>query len=79
MFSYWPTVKAAVVGSVAYWKLKTTSSAVKGLPSAQVTPRLSFQVVLRPSAATPPLSRVGISAASTGTRLASASKRASES
>jgi hypothetical protein len=31
--------------------LKTTSSAVNGLPSCQVTPRLSFQVTDLPSAA----------------------------
>ena len=72
-------VVAAVAGSIAYNQLKTTSSAVKGTPSCQVTPRLSFHTTDLPSAATPPLSRLGISAASTGSRLASASQLASGS
>jgi hypothetical protein len=59
--------------------LKITSSAVNGSPSCQVTPRFSFQTTLRPSAARPPLSRLGISAASTACRFASASHCASGS
>ena len=44
-------VTAAVAGSSAYSQLKTTSSAVNGLPSCQVTPCFSFQVTDLPSAA----------------------------
>ena len=54
-------VVAAVAGSMAYCQLKTTSSAVKGAPSCQVTPFFSFQMTDLPSAATPPFSRLGIS------------------
>jgi hypothetical protein len=79
MSSNTPRVVAAVAGSRAYSALKTTSSAVNGVPSCQVTPRLSFQVTLLPSAATPPLARLGISAASTGCSSPSASQRASGS
>src|SRR5919197_1872613 len=56
-------VHAEVAGSLAYSQLNTTSSAVNGLPSCQVTPRLSFQVTDLPSAASPPLSRLGVLAA----------------
>ncbi len=69
-----PEVTAAVAGSLAYSQVKTQSSAVNGCPSCQVTPRLSFQVTLLPSAATPPFSRVGTSAARMGTRLPSLSQ-----
>ena len=48
---------AAVAGSAAYSQLKTTSSAVNGLPSCQLTPCFSFQVTDMPSAARPPFSR----------------------
>ncbi len=74
-----PTVTVAVAGSPAYWAVNTTSSAVKGLPSCQVTPFLSFQTTERPSADRPPLSRVGMLSASTGTRLPSGSQAASGS
>ena len=40
---------AAVAGSIAYSQLNTTSSAVKGWPSCQVTPFFSFQVTDLPS------------------------------
>src|SRR2546426_1804282 len=40
-----------VAGSITYCQLKTTSSAVNGLPSCQVTPRLSRHVTDRPSRA----------------------------
>ena len=53
--------------------LQTTSSALNGTPSCQVTFFLSFQVVDSPSGAIPPLARVGISAARTGTGTPSAS------
>ena len=53
-------VVAAVAGSFAYSQLKTTSSAVNGLPSCQVTPCFSFQVTDLPSAARVPSSRPGI-------------------
>src|SRR2546426_6363639 len=43
---------AAVAGSVTYSQLKTTSSAVKGLPSCQTTFFLSRQVTDIPSFAT---------------------------
>ena len=46
-----------------------TSAAVNGVPSDQVTPCLSVQVMERRSAATPPFSTVGISAASAGTMV----------
>jgi hypothetical protein len=75
----WPTVVAAVAGLRANSQLKTTSSAVNGLPSCHVTSRLSFHTTVLPSAATPPLARVGISAASTGTIFPSASKTTSGS
>ena len=44
-----PEVVAAVAGSAAYSQLKTTSSAVKGLPSCHATFFLSRQVTERPS------------------------------
>ena len=56
----------AVAGSLAYSQLKTASSAVNGLPSCQVTPCFSFHVTDLPSAAMPPFSLVGITAASLG-------------
>src|ERR1700716_2088494 len=52
---------AAVAGSATYCQVKTTSSAVKGVPSDHLTPGLSFQVMLFWSLETPPLARVGIS------------------
>src|SRR5713101_10042853 len=73
MSLYDPIVTAAVAGSVAYSQLKTTSSAVKGLPSCHWTPFLSFQVTDLPSLATPPFCTLGISAARTGDRLPSGS------
>jgi hypothetical protein len=66
-------LNAPPAGSVAYCQLKTTSSAVNGWPSCHCTFFFSFQVVDRPSAAMPPLARLGISAASTGTITPSAS------
>ena len=70
---------AAVAGSLAYSQLKTTSSAVNGLPSCQVTPCFSFHTTDLPSAASVPSSRPGIEAASLGLRLPSASQAASGS
>ena len=72
-------VVAAVAGFLAYSQLKTTSSAVNGLPSCQVTPCFSFQVTDLPSAARVPSSRPGMEAASTGLRLPSGSQPASGS
>ncbi len=72
-------VVVAVSGLEAYSTLKTTSSAVKGLPSWKFTFFLSFQVTARPSFATPPFSREGIWAARIGTRLPFASQAASGS
>ena len=74
-----PRVVDAVAGSVANWQLKTKSSALNGVPSCHVTPRLSFHTTDRPSAATPPFSRLGISAARIGSRTPSPSQRASAS
>ena len=79
MFVYEPWVTAAVAGSITYSQLKTRSSAVKGLPSCHWTFAFSRQVTERPSFATPPFSRLGISAARKGTRLPSGSKEASGS
>ena len=76
---YAAIVHADVAGSAAYSQLKTTSSAVKGLPSCQTTPFLRFQITHVPSRATPPLSILGTCAASTGTTLPSGSKPASGS
>ena len=72
-------VARRVAGSFTYSEVKTQSSAVKGLPSCQVTPFFSFQVTDLPSAARPPFSRLGISAARIGTRLPSLSQPASGS
>ena len=52
---------------------------MSGLPSCHVTPGLSVQTTERPSAASAPFSLDGIEAASTGTRLPSASQAASGS
>ena len=69
----------AVAGSITYCQLKTMSSAVNGLPSCHVTPRLRRHVTERPSRASRPLATVGMSSASTGTRLPSPSYEASGS
>ena len=74
-----PEVTAAVAGSRANSQVKMQSSAVNGWPSCQLTPFLSFQTTVLPSADRPPFSRVGISAARIGTRLASLSHTASGS
>ena len=66
----------AVAGSAAYSQVNTQSSAVKGLPSCQVTPFLSFHVTDLPSFATPPFCTLGISAARVGARLPSGSQEA---
>src|ERR1700682_1371861 len=67
---------AAVLGSPTYCHVKTTSSAVNGVPSDHFTPGLSFQVIVVWSFETPPLSRVGISAARLGTGLPSGPEEA---
>src|SRR5258708_30477760 len=74
-----PMVSVAVAGFLAYSQVKTTSSAVKGWPSCQVTPFFSFQVTDLPSAASVPSSRPGIVSARTGRRLPSPSQPASGS
>src|SRR2546428_2821789 len=71
MSRYWPMVTAAVAGSITYSQLKTTSSAVKGLPSCHTTFFLSRHVTDRPSLATRPFWRLGASAARTGRMLPS--------
>src|SRR5258706_15911394 len=73
---YEPLVTAAVAGSATNSQLKTTSSAVKGLPSGQGTPRLSFQVAPVGSRAGGPAVPVGPSGARTGPMLPSGSKGA---
>ncbi|MET3345622.1 hypothetical protein ABIF52_006003 [Bradyrhizobium japonicum] len=70
---------AAVARSAAYCQVKTTSSAVKGLPSCHRTPCFSFQVTLVPSGERPPFALVGTSAARQGMRLPSLSQPASGS
>ena len=79
MFVYEPCVTAAVPESMTYSQLKTRSSAVTGLPSCHAAFAFSRQVTDRPSFATPPFWRLGISAARKGTRLPSGSKEASGS
>ena len=68
-----PTVTAAVAGSETYSHVKTTSSAVKGLPSCQTTFFFSRQITHVPSLARPPLATDGTSAARAGVRLPSGS------
>ena len=58
-------------GSMANCQLKTTSSAVKGAPSCQVTFFLSRHSTQRPSFAMPPFLSVGNSSASTGAKVPS--------
>src|SRR5438132_3284672 len=53
----------AVVTSAICWNVKTTSSAVTGLPSDHLRPGFSFQVTVLKSADTPPFATVGMSAA----------------
>src|SRR6266851_7902181 len=72
-------VLAAVFGSATYCQVNTTSSAVNGDPSDHLMPGLSFHVMLFWSLATPPLSRVGISAARTAIGLPSGPEAASGS
>ena len=74
MSLYAPEVTAAEAGSATHSQVATRSSAVKGFPSCQVTPFLSFQVTDVPSLETPPFWRVGTSAARTGRRFPSGSK-----
>src|SRR6266849_375545 len=54
MSRYWPIVTADVAGSMTYSQLKTTSSAVKGLPSCHTTFFFRRQVTDNPSFATCP-------------------------
>src|SRR3981081_2547413 len=56
-------VVEAVAGSAICWNVKTTSSAVTGVPSDHLRPGFSFQVTFVKSADTPPFATVGISAA----------------
>src|SRR5258706_10533956 len=73
---YEPLVTAAVAGSATNSQLKTTSSAVKGLASCQVTPRLSFQVTqVRSRGSVPPFTPC-TSEARTATTLTSGSNAA---
>jgi len=62
-----------------YSQVKTTSLAVKGVPSDHNTSSRRVQVIEVKSAATPPLSTVGISVAKVGTRVPTGAKRASGS
>src|SRR5450755_4346593 len=72
-------VLAAVLGSATYCQVKTTSSAVNGVPSDHLMPGLSFHVMLFWSAEIPPLATVGISDASSGTGTPSGPSAASGS
>src|SRR5215212_1280948 len=72
-------VVQAVAGSAQYCHVKTTSSAVKSVPSDHLTPDLSFQVMLRLSLAIPPFSYEGISSARRATGLPSGPSAASGS
>src|SRR6185295_1961201 len=72
-----PTCGDAVAGSAAYSQLKTTSAAVKGVPSCHWTLRLSRQVTTVPSLDTPPFWTLGSSRASDGTMLPSTSNHTS--
>src|SRR6185503_10427830 len=74
MSLYEPWLTVAAAGSAEYSQLKTTSSAVKGAPSCQVTPLLSFQITDLPSRARPPFWIDGTSAASIGIMLPSLSQ-----
>src|SRR5262245_55995138 len=74
-----PTNGEPVAGSAVYSAVETTAWAVNGLPSCQLTPRLSFHVTDIPSFATPPFCSDGTSWARTGTRLPSGLKYASGS
>src|SRR5262245_59296394 len=74
-----PILGDAVAGSAAYSQLKTTSSAVNGLPSCQSTLGLSRQVTVVPSFDTPPFCTLGTSRARTGVMLPSRSKYTSGS
>src|SRR5580765_5214992 len=60
----------ALPGSSCAFQVKATSLDVIGWPSDQKMQGLSFQVTVRPSAETPPLSVVGTSAANSGMKLA---------
>ena len=79
MSRYVASVHADVAGSAAYSQLKTTSSALKGLPSCHLTPFLRRHTTEVPSRATPPFSTLGSSAARIGTTPPSGSKPASGS
>src|SRR5207248_1080205 len=61
MSRYWPEAVAAVAESAEYSQLKTTSSAVNGLPSCHVAFFWSRQVTDRPSLATSPFCKLGTS------------------
>ena len=73
MSRYWPWVVAAVPESITNSQLKTTSSAVNGLPSCQPTFFLSRHVTEVPSRLTAPFWTLGTSAARIGTMLPSGS------
>src|SRR5437867_7928970 len=73
MSRYWPCVVAAVPGSMTNSQLKTTSSAVNGLPSCQVTFFFNRHVTDRPSLLTMPFCTLGTSAARIGKMLPSGS------
>ena len=70
---------AEVAGSDTYSQVNTTSSAVNGLPSCQVTPRFSRQVTHVRSLESVPAETLGTSVARMGTTLPSGSKPASGS
>ena len=67
--SKWLSAVQPVASLVQYCQVKTASSADTTLPSDQLSPSFSFQVIEVRSCETPPFSMVGISAAKAGTRL----------
>src|SRR5207245_11717071 len=73
MSRYWPEVVAAVAESAAYSQLKTTSSAVNGLPSCHVAFFRCRQVTVRASLAMSAFCELGRWVAIVGTWLGSGS------
>ena len=68
--SAWPMrVRALKPGALISSSVYLTSSAVKGVPSCQVTPSRSLTFQARPPSEMPPLASVGTSTARSGMRL----------
>src|SRR5688572_4761665 len=69
ILSYPVRVEGALPSSITASHVNFTSAEVNGVPSDQKRQSFNFQVIVKPSAETPPLSAVGISAASSGMKL----------